>query len=70
MLDARPMERYAVIAEAGDPAIVGVAVRGVAYGEIEIPPGRYDAMALLALLDRYVIANNEYQADLAGQQAR
>ena len=37
----------------GDPVIAGVAIRGVAYGELEIPAERYEAAALLDLLDRY-----------------
>jgi hypothetical protein len=54
ILNAEPSRKIAVIAEAGDPAILGVAVRGLAYGELEIPVERYDAFALLALMDRHV----------------
>jgi len=31
--------------------ILGVALRGIAYGELEIPAGRCDPQGLLALLD-------------------
>ena len=54
MLEANPASRIAVVAEAGSPAIVGIAIRGVGYGEIEIPAARYDPGALLAFLDDYV----------------
>ena len=42
----------AVILEAGPPSILGVAIRGVAYGEIELAPD-YDATLLLMLLGQY-----------------
>ena len=58
-LAAFPVERVAVIAEAGDPAVIAVVVRDVAYGEIEIPAGRYDPIELLALMDRYATANRQ-----------
>ena len=53
MLAANPRLRLAVIAEVGDPAVVGVAIRGAVYGEMEIPTDRYDAFALLELMQRY-----------------
>lgn len=52
MLDADPERRIAVVAEAGDPAHVAVAIRGVAVGELTIPAERYDAFALLALMEQ------------------
>ena len=52
MLDADPDREIAVIAEAGDPAHVTVAVRGVAVGDLEIPADRYDAFALMALMEQ------------------
>ena len=48
-----PNVRRFVIAEAGDPVIIGVAVRDIGYGELEIPAARYDAWTLLELLDEY-----------------
>ena len=45
--------RRVVIAEAGDPVIVGIAGWGIGYGELEIPAGAYDVATLLALLDTY-----------------
>lgn len=53
LLEANPNWRRAVIAEAGEPAFIGVAIRGLAYGELEIPAARYDPVGLLALLDHY-----------------
>jgi len=50
MLDAEPMRRIAVIAESGDPARMAIAIRGAAVGELEIPAERFDAFALLALM--------------------
>ena len=52
MLDADPDREIAVIAEAGDPAHVALAVRGVAVGDLEIPADRYDAFALMALMEQ------------------
>ena len=48
-----PGRQIAVIADAGNPAVVGIAVRDVAYGEIEIAEKTYDAYALLALMQQY-----------------
>jgi hypothetical protein len=53
MLDADPDRQIVVIAEAGDPAHVTVAIRGVAVGDLEVPAERYDAFALLALMETY-----------------
>ena len=53
ILDEQPEQRVAIVAEAGDPAHVTVALRGVAVGELEIPAERYDGFALLALMQRY-----------------
>ncbi|HLY05192.1 MAG TPA: hypothetical protein VKR31_05540 [Rhizomicrobium sp.] len=50
---ARQDQRVAVVAEAGNPAHVTVAIRGVAVGELEVPGERYDAFALLALMQQY-----------------
>lgn len=53
ILGEHPEQRIAVIAEAGDPAHVTVAVRGVAVADMEIAADRYDAFALLALMQQY-----------------
>jgi hypothetical protein len=53
MLDADPNRRVAVVAEAGDPAHVTVAIRGGTVGELIIPAERYDGFALLALMQQY-----------------
>jgi hypothetical protein len=53
LLDADPGRHIAVIAEAGDPAHVAVAIRGDAVGELTIPAERYDAFALLALMEQH-----------------
>jgi hypothetical protein len=53
MLEEEPARRIAVVAEAGDPAHVTVAIRGVAVGELEIPAERYDGFALLALMEQH-----------------
>jgi hypothetical protein len=37
----------------GDPAHVTVAIRGGAVGDLEIPGERFDAFALLALMNEY-----------------
>jgi hypothetical protein len=52
-LEANPNSRFGIAAEAGDPTIVGVAIRGTAYGELEIGAEKYDPFAFLALLDQY-----------------
>lgn len=53
MLEAEPERPIAVVAEAGDPAHVAVAIRGTAVGELTIPADRYHAFALLALMQQY-----------------
>jgi hypothetical protein len=53
MLDTDPKRRIAVVAEAGNPAHVTVAIRGVAVGDLEVPAERYDAFALLALMEQH-----------------
>ena len=53
MLDAQPDRHIAVVAEAGDPAHVAVAIRGAAVGEMTVPADRYDAFALLALMQQH-----------------
>ena len=50
LLDADPQREVAIVAEAGDPAHVAIAIRGVAVGEIEVAADRYDGFALLALM--------------------
>jgi hypothetical protein len=52
ILDADPGKQIAMVAEAGDSAHVAVAIRGVAVGELTIPAERYDAFALLALMEQ------------------
>jgi hypothetical protein len=53
MLADDPERRIAIVAEPGDPAYVTVAVCAVAIGEIEIAADRYDAFALMALMDQH-----------------
>ena len=53
MFAEQPGRHVAVVAEAGSPAHVTVAIRGVAVGDLEIPAERYDGFALLALMQRY-----------------
>ncbi len=53
LLEANPNWRRAVICEAGNPAIIGIAVRTFGYGELEIPTEKYDPVAIMALLDRH-----------------
>jgi hypothetical protein len=43
--------RRFVLVEAGEPVIMGVAIRGIGYGELELPAQRHDAQTLLELLD-------------------
>lgn len=51
MLADNPTWRQFVVVEAGEPVVIGVAISGLGYGEIEIPAARYDVRALLALLE-------------------
>ena len=53
MLAEHPTWRRVIVAEAGEPVIVGIAICGVGYGEVEIPVERYDAPTLLEIMDRY-----------------
>lgn len=53
ILAEHPERRLAIVAEAGDPAHVAVAVRGLAVGDLEIPKEKYDAFALLGLMQQY-----------------
>ena len=53
ILAEQPERHVAVVAEAGDPAHVAVAIRGVAVGEVEIAADRYDGFALLALMQQH-----------------
>jgi hypothetical protein len=48
-----PNRQIAVVAEAGDPALVAVAIKGVAVGELAIPCDRYDAFELLVLMRQH-----------------
>ena len=53
ILGEQPERQIAIVAEAGDPiAYVTVAIRGVAVGDLEIPAERYDAFALMALMEQ------------------
>ncbi len=42
MLAENPAWRRFVLVEAGEPTIVGVAMRGIGYGELELPAERHD----------------------------
>jgi hypothetical protein len=53
MLAANPELRIAVVTERDDPGIVGVAIRGSVYGELEIDAEKYDPFALLALIEQH-----------------
>ena len=56
ILAEQPERLLAVLAVApngGNPGTIGIAIRGVAYGELEIPAERYDPFALLALMEQY-----------------
>ena len=53
LLDAEPTRQIAVVAEAGDPAHVAIAIRAAAVGELEIAAECYDGFALLALMVQY-----------------
>ena len=45
--------RIAVVAEAGNPTYLTVAVRDIGVGDVEIPADKYDALALLKLMEAY-----------------
>ena len=57
LLDDEPNRRIAVVAEAprADEAVghICTAIRCVSVGEIEIPAEKYDAFALLALMEQH-----------------
>ena len=53
ILEDRPEQRIAVVAEPGDPARIVVAIREVAVGELEIAGERFDAFAVLALMSEH-----------------
>ena len=53
LLAEHPNWRRVVIAESGNPIVIGVAIRDLGYGELEIPAARYDARTLLELMDQY-----------------
>ena len=53
LLEANPNWQRFVVVEAGDPTIIGIAIRSKAYGELEVVLDRFDVRALLELLDRY-----------------
>jgi hypothetical protein len=56
ILDANPdLQRAAVTDTEGDQdcVVVTIGVRGQATGEVLIPRGKYDGVALLALLERF-----------------
>ena len=53
ILAEEPERHIAVVAEAGNPAHVTVAIRGVAVGDLQIPAERYEGFALLALMQQY-----------------
>ena len=51
ILAERPDRQIAIVAEAGDPAHIAVAIRGSVVGEVTVAAERYDAFALLALMN-------------------
>ena len=55
MLTERPGIRYAVVVNApdADPVIMALAIRDVGTCELAIPAANYDALALLALIERH-----------------
>jgi hypothetical protein len=53
VLAENPGWRRFVLVEAGEPTIIGVAISGIGYGELELPARRYDAQTLLELIDVY-----------------
>jgi hypothetical protein len=52
LLQANPGWQRAMILEAGRPPILAVAIRGVSYGEMELPAD-YDPALLLALIEQH-----------------
>jgi hypothetical protein len=55
MLTERPALRYAVLAvnPDTDPVLLTVAIRGVATFDMAIPAAKFNAFALLALIERH-----------------
>ena len=55
MLADRPESRYAVLVDNADtdPVLLTVGIRDVATFELAIPAGKFDAFALLALIERH-----------------
>ncbi len=53
LLAEHPEQHIAVVAEAGNPAHVAVAIRGAAVGELEVAAEKYDAFALMALMQTH-----------------
>ena len=47
MLAENPALRRFVLVEAGQPTNIGVATRGITYGDLEVRAERYDARTLL-----------------------
>jgi hypothetical protein len=48
-----PTLQRAFVLGRGDPMILGMALRGIAYGKLEIPAARCDPRSLPALLDEH-----------------
>jgi len=58
MLELNPGLHHAVVTDTTsdpDAAVVAVAVRGVGIGEILVPRGKYDGLAVLAMLEAQII---------------
>jgi hypothetical protein len=53
ILATEPARCLAIVAEAGNPARVTIAIRGGSIGELTIPAEKYDAFALLALMQQH-----------------
>jgi hypothetical protein len=53
LLAEYPHWRIAVVTEAADPVIVGIAVRRVGYKELGIASAAYDPVALLKIIDKH-----------------
>lgn len=53
MLSEQPERQITLVAQAGNPALVTVAIRGVAVGDFEIPGEHYDPFALMTLLQEH-----------------
>lgn len=55
MLADRPESRYAVLVDTADtdPVLLTVGIQGAATFELAIPAAKFDAFALLALIERH-----------------